>query len=326
MTTFSGEAFLCGHGRKGAPLILQNVTSVHFANTYISDVDPTGGTNIYGMHLLGNASTITGKLLFETYSSILFQGSLISSDLNITWGGVLATSSPALALDRAFSSGIINSNLVVDLQANTSRPILSTTDGNEVSACSYYIQRSSITGRALGAPVLYIPLNVASNSSSLDISIIGANANPTQPAFSAYYAADAANVTGDGTVFSLNGYTCVALTNANNSFNTSNGKFSAPQNGNYTFEASLMFYGVGAAHTDAQLFLQAGGVSYQLQRDNPYPTSVGTTATFSGSITIPMLATQEAYLTLVVGGGAKTISIGNGATLFNSRFSGGRVY
>jgi hypothetical protein len=174
--------------------------------------------------------------------------------------------------------------------------------------------------------VLYIPLNVASNSSSLDISIIGANANPTQPAFSAYYAADAANVTGDGTVFSLNGYTCVALTNANNSFNTSNGKFSAPQNGNYTFEASLMFYGVGAAHTDAQLFLQAGGVSYQLQRDNPYPTSVGTTATFSGSITIPMLATQEAYLTLVVGGGAKTISIGNGATLFNSRFSGGRVY
>jgi hypothetical protein len=53
--------------------------------------------------------------------------------MDLPWKGVDATTDAALKADRTKGNCIINNRLTVGLDADTSRPILSTYDGDETS-------------------------------------------------------------------------------------------------------------------------------------------------------------------------------------------------
>lgn len=238
-------------------------------------------------------------------------------------GGVTAGSAPCLVVNRANSVPIYNSKITVDLQANTTRPILSTSDFNESATSNYYINNTTFhafTSSGIGTANIYLPLNVAQNASTSNVEMFGGALAVGQPAFTANYVSDATNATGDGTTYSLNAYTSNALIN-NGYFGTSTSIFTAPQNGAYRFNALLRLANIGAGHTSAVLSLVTTAKTYTLCQINPYAISPGGGASFlSGCVIAKLNAGDTAYLTIQVSGSTKTVTIANGATNFNSNF------
>ena len=327
MTTFSGECFMVGLNNRKAPLIIQNITTAIFTNTYISG-QGSGGANQYAIYFAGNSTNMQYHGVIENLATISLDGSLINSKLDITWGGVVASSTPCIVVNRTLANTIYNSNITVDLEANTTRPILSTTDGNESSTSSYSIANSNFycyTSSGPGTANAYIPLNVAQNASSTNIAMFGGSTyNPTQPAFSVYYTNDATNATGDGTVFNLSSSACTANFNGGY-FNTSTGIFTASQNGSYQFSSLLRLTNLTSSHTSALLSLVTPSLTVTLAQLNPYAIALGTTAFIGGSTMVKLNAGDQVYLRIQVSGGTKTVTIGNGATNFNSNFEGNRL-
>ena len=93
---------------------------------------------------------------------------------------------------------------------------------------------------------------------------------PLQPAFHAYLASQDANVTGDGTRYTLG--TNVALTerfDQNADFNT-NGTFTAPITGRYSFKAQVKLSDIGSTHVNGFLQFVASNRSTESPYCNPY--------------------------------------------------------
>jgi hypothetical protein len=329
MTTFSGECLMIGINKRKAPLIMQNITTPTFENTYISGTG-SGGSDQYAMWFAGNVTNMDYHGVIEDRSSILFTGALINSRMNITWGGVTASSAPALVVDRTQANTIYNSQITIDLQANYTRAVLSTADDNESSASSYYIANSQFTAFSAGGPGtanLYVPLNVAQNVASTSIGIYGAAKQPTTSAFATGLATDQSNVTGDGTAYNLNS---TAWT-SNYDYATAlsaNGVFTAPLNGVYQFNCNAAISGVGSSHTNMNMYVAVNSVNYDLNRFNPYAVSYpSATATMDGTASVYMTAGQTAEVYLLVSGSTKTINVLNGTALVNwrTRFEGIKI-
>lgn len=326
MTTFSGECLMVGINKRKAPLIMQNITTPTFENTYISG-SGSGGSDQYAMWFAGNVTNMKYHGVIEDRASILFAGGLFNSKLNITWGGVTAGSAPCLLVDRANSTGIYNCEITVDLQANTTRPIISTSDGNESATSNYFIANSTFyafTASGPGTANLYIPLNVAKNNSSGSIETYGGAVNAGQPTFSASLVGDTTNATGDGTTFALNSVAYTAAIN-NGYFVPSTGIFTAPQTGSYEFSTLLRLANLSSAHTSSQLSLVTTSKTITLCQLNPYAISIGGTAFLPGYTKINLTAGDTAYLAITVTNGTKTVTVANGATNFNSNFGGNRI-
>jgi hypothetical protein len=329
MTTFSGECLMVGLNKRKAPLIMQNITTPTFENTYIAG-SGSGGSDQYAMWFAGNVTNMKYHGVIEDRASILFTGSLINSQLDITWGGVTATSNAALVVDRTQANVIYNSQIKIDLQADYARAVLSTADGNESSASSYYIANSQFSAFSAGGPGsanLYVPLNVAQNASSGNIGVYGAAKQPTTSAFATGLAVDQSNVTGDGTAYNLNS---TAWT-ANYDYGTAlsaNGVFTAPLNGVYQFNCNVAVSGIGASHTNMNMYVAVNSVNYDLNRFNPYAASYpSATATMDGTASVYMTAGQTATLYLIVSGSTKTVNVLSGTSGVNwrTRFEGVKV-
>ena len=329
MTTFSGECLMVGLNKRKAPLILQNITTPTFENTYIAGMG-TGGSDQYAIWFAGNVTNMTYHGVIEDRSSILFSGGLFNSRLDITWGGVTASSTAALLVDRTQPNAIYNSQINVDLQANFTRAVLSTADGNESSASSYYIANSQITAFSAGGPGsvnLYVPLNVAQNPATVNVGVYGAAKQPTTSAFATGLALDQSNVTGDGTVYNLNSSPWTANYDLASAL-SANGVFTAPLNGVYTLSCNVAVTGIGASHTDMRLYVVVNSVIYDLNRFNPYVMSYpATTTTMIGAASIYMTAGQTATLYLSVSGSTKTVNVVNGTAVvdWRTRFEGVKV-
>jgi hypothetical protein len=325
MTTFSGVTSLISAGnRYGPQLTVQNIGPCVFDNLYIGGAG-TLGANTEAIQFLGDAVGFRSNGVIEGMSSILFTGSLINCDINVDWGGVYVTTEAALRVNRAVASGWYNVNIAVNLEASTSRPILSTTDGNETSASSYSIANSTIRARASGAPNLYMPLNVAKNVGTYNNRLLGANTQPSAAAFGAGLTADATNATGDGTavVFNASGWTEDFDTAT--AFDASTGVFTAPLSGQYLFNAQFSLADLGSAHTALTAHVVVNGQKYLVAGLNPGAIRTATnTLIVSGTAIVKLTAGDPVYLQITVSNGTKVVDVQSGAsgTDWRTRFEG----
>lgn len=133
-----------------------------------------------------------------------------------------------------------------------------------------------------------------------------------RPAFSAYVSAPIANVTGDGTVYTII-YDTVLYDQASN-YNNATGIFTAPVTGIYLFTVSYFLTGLGVANivgsvtiqtTGYQVFLDQSGMG--IERDSSSNLIVS-----NRSAQVKLTAGSTAFVLVTVYSGAKIVGVGAG--------------
>lgn len=150
-------------------------------------------------------------------------------------------------------------------------------------------------------------------------------------AFSAFLPSSDANVTGDNTLFALGSVTALTeLYDIGSNFNT-NGTFTAPATGIYSFVMNMYLSGVGAAHNSFGMRLYGGtpAMEYIVSNMNGQPVVInGENVTFNGSCQIMMTAGDTLTSAITVSGGAKTVGMvgfNAGRPSYFTFFSGARI-
>ena len=138
-------------------------------------------------------------------------------------------------------------------------------------------------------------------------------------AFLAYNSADDVNQTGNGAVVTVDFDT--ELLDQNDDFAAD--VFTAPKTGRYRFSASVMMTALNASTTTNLLLVTTAG-SFILGTANPTAGANAAGAfTISGTILVPMAATNTAYITLQnTGAGADNNTIMGSASPYETWFSG----
>lgn len=157
---------------------------------------------------------------------------------------------------------------------------------------------------------------------STRITAAGEMTNTLQPAFSAFLSAPVANVTGDGTVYTII-YDSENVDQGSDYDNTT-GLFTAPVTGVYQFSASVDFGPFAVGHTEANFFIFTGALVSRVNvLHNPFVTQStggGGACGDSCSLTINLTAGDTVGAALQVVGGAKTVGV-----QIQSQFSGSLI-
>lgn len=161
-------------------------------------------------------------------------------------------------------------------------------------------------------------LGTAQASKVLTADANGIALNPNQPAFSAYNSASNNNVTGDGTVFTVEFDTEVF--DQGSDYNNTTDTFTAPVAGRYLLSCVIRCSGVLAAHTSLTPNIVTSNRSYTWNSQNTMndfsdEPSVGFT------VLADMDASDTATVTIAADGGTKVIDI-VGTTGPNTQFQG----
>ena len=137
----------------------------------------------------------------------------------------------------------------------------------------------------------------------------GERTMPLQSAFLAYNTIGDANVTGDGTVFTLGSANALSeVFDQNSDFNT-NGTFTAPVTGKYRLCSSVQLGGIAAGH-DGEFRIATSNGTYLIGKNDC--DVVGTTVEYTGSTFLDMDASDTATVEIDVSGGAKTVDVDTG--------------
>jgi len=145
---------------------------------------------------------------------------------------------------------------------------------------------------------------------------------PVQPAFLACIGTTLADVTGDGTVYTII-FNTETFDQAGD-YNTGTGVFTAPVTGKYRLTAAVDIRGLVAAHTNFQLHIATSNHGYGQIFDNPANSNPFVP---NRSMTVNVLCEMEAgdtaSVNLYIGGVDKTADVyGTGVTNIYSYFCG----
>ena len=128
-----------------------------------------------------------------------------------------------------------------------------------------------------------------------------------QPAFLAF-AADQANVTGDGTTYTV----LFATETFDQGSNFASPTFTAPVTGKYRFSVTVRLEGVLVGHTSSVLQFVTSNRNYALSIINPFVIFDATNGlvTLSGTTLADMDAADTCTVTIVVSNSTKTVDVG----------------
>jgi len=140
------------------------------------------------------------------------------------------------------------------------------------------------------------------------------NGNVTKSSTSSFYAystADAGNVTGDATAYTV--VLGAELFDQNSNFGTNT--FTAPVTGKYYFEGSVLLSGIVGTHSKATLSVATTARTYRIAHLDPHQIAdPATELELAGNCYVPMTAGDTATLTVTVSNGTKVISVLRGDT------------
>lgn len=136
--------------------------------------------------------------------------------------------------------------------------------------------------------------------------------NTSRSCFLAKTTSNQVNVTGDGTVYTVN-FETVSFDQGSN-YNNATGTFTAPVTGKYMFSCGVSAFSTTATGTVA-LNISVNSVDFPLV----FTLLLGGSICYSGTIICNMTAAQTATVNIATSGGAKTVGV-TGSSL--SYFSG----
>lgn len=132
-----------------------------------------------------------------------------------------------------------------------------------------------------------------------------------QPLFSAYNSASDANVTGDGTVYTI---ICdTEIVDRNGNYNNATGVFTAPVDGNCLFCTGVLLAGLGAFNA-VQLSFNTSNRNYYTDYLDADQVQEGGYYLVKGSVIADMDAADTAQVQVQVAGGGKTVDVYGAAT------------
>lgn len=129
------------------------------------------------------------------------------------------------------------------------------------------------------------------------------------PAFAAYNSADQADVSGEGTNYTVQFGT--ELYDVTSSYNIGTGIFTAPLAGKYCFTVSCCATTFGTSTSMQVLLITTGGNFYIEYLDDLASVTINVS---QGSVTVPMLLGDTAFVKFKSSGGTKTIDLLGHAT------------
>ncbi len=145
---------------------------------------------------------------------------------------------------------------------------------------------------------------------------------PTNPAFMAYNSASETNATGDGTSVTVDFDTELSDRGGNFAADT----FVAPVTGIFDFAGAVLLSNLGAAHTDYVVELVTNGAGGTFLLRDTLTANDFTVLTIPFAFhSVPMAATNQAFIRVTVSGSTKTVTIYGGAnqsTFFSGRLAG----
>jgi len=212
-----------------------------------------------------------------------------------------ASAQAQLSLKNTVSGGTNSCNLVV---ANTADPLARVQGRAELQTDEQCLglNMAALNNAGTGTFKVYVGDRAAATQSS-NCTAAGEWTYPVQPSFRATLSADATNVTGAGTA-----YTVACNTEAydqNADYNNATYTFTAPVTGKYHFDSTIFMYGIVAATSvDITLRNSGGTIIAQLFRTGGLALAQSGNLCLSGSANIPMKAGDTAKLVLAVSGEA----------------------
>jgi len=156
--------------------------------------------------------------------------------------------------------------------------------------------------------------------STVLVSDAGEMTNPNQPTFLVILNGDVADVTGDGTEYTVICNTEIFDQNAD--YNPATGIFTAPVTGKYLFVIQIRLEELLAAHNEHGINFYTSNRTYVPLYDSFTTSPFVGTKHMSFTIICDMDAADTAYFTVIIAGSTKTVNIGGHATISLTSFSG----
>jgi hypothetical protein len=262
-------------------------------DTSAGDNATLGYTSVLGAILTGQGSTNDVTLVNDADATVL---SIPTGTTNVTIAGdvTMTGTTPTLTIGDA---GAEDAAIVFDGNAQDFHI------GLDDTADSLAIG----LGSALGT------------TTHMSFDSTGAVTKPLQPAFNAIVGTTIANVTGDGTSYTVIFNSEEFDTNAD--FNTTTGLFTAPVAGVYSFTAGISLSGIASDHTVSDIRIEDNTDGWLQHRNNIYAGAAGILRYITLAAVFYMDASDTAGVTVIVYNGSKVVDV-LGASYPYSWFSG----
>lgn len=143
--------------------------------------------------------------------------------------------------------------------------------------------------------------------------VIAGGTNQTAlPKFFATNTTTRTNVTGDGTLYTVQFDS--AISNVTNSYNTTTFVFTAPVTGLYLMTTTVSFALLAAGNTTGILsFVRSAGGPIQLVNNNPFANNDATQNTYSGTAVVNLTAADTISVGLIINGTGADIAVNGGS-------------
>lgn len=327
-------SFTRSNAGAGNTLTIANTsnTASAFANMQITTGGATAADAQTTYTVTGAASWSTGidNSVNDDYTISASTALGTTNVMTMTTTGVVTAVLGNLSATRASSGGLVTTGAVnTSNTASSDANIVAQTGGGSGGDPYMLVEQTGSNAWAFGldqsdgAAFVLSQGTALGTNNTIRASTAGEVTMPLQPCFDAYNSATDADVTGDGTAYTIICNT--EVTDQGGDYDNATGIFTAPVAGNYLFTGTVYLEQVGVAHTNAAFRLViTGGTTPYTVLINPSAINIGGDIAFNISKIVKLTAAGTAKLTITVTGSTKTVDV-SGAADGRTSFSGALI-